>query len=84
MRILNVLEIVSGNVTIESFVIQGSDGNEEAYNENAVIDAAEELFILKAMENGAAGGEIDDMLEAKEFGGGDYSCLLVWSSVNEG
>ena len=75
MRILNVVELIDGQISIESFVIHE--------NENAAIEAAEELFMLKAKENGATDDEIDSMVEAMEFGGDDYGCYMVWSTVNE-
>jgi preprotein translocase subunit Sec63 len=77
MRVINVIEVV-GNlvVSVESFGVF-----EEQLSED-VVDEAEKMFKVKAIENGADENDLDDCLEEGNYENGvDYSISIVWSEI---
>lgn len=79
MKIINVVEIKNGVVSsIESFPIW-----ENFFSEEEAVEAAEERFLSKAVQNGMKLRESGDALDRGNYDGNNgYEVLIHWSAIN--
>lgn len=81
-RIVNVIEIIEGNVSgIDTFVVP-TTVKAHSKEEQKIVDVAEKLFAKIAKQNGMKSKDLDACLEDGFFEEGTYKVVIHWSNEN--